>query len=228
MLLLSWKLTLIFIVITGVYIVASRVFLPRIRTCRARCATERRVQRATYRGRLLHRAGQGVRARSVGSSNGSARRRPGSMARKCGPPYWADLLRHPAIDRGLSRARRDPRLSVPLLVGGGLSIGTLVAFWTYWTIIQGPIGALFTSMSTLFNGFAAMDRILEFLEKQPMPRDQLHAPAATVKGARSSSVRSRSAIRRSRPSRCSTKSASACQRIPRLASSARAAPARAR
>jgi ABC-type multidrug transport system fused ATPase/permease subunit len=59
-----------------------------------------------------------------------------------------------------------------MLVEHGLTVGTLIAFWSYWTVVQPPIGALFGAGPAFANAMASMDRIHDFLEQAPSPADR--------------------------------------------------------
>ncbi|HAS82186.1 MAG TPA: hypothetical protein DCS43_05800 [Verrucomicrobia bacterium] len=57
----------------------------------------------------------------------------------------------------------------------GLSIGSLVAFWSYWGLVQGPLGTLYGAAPGLASCMASMNRITDFFEEMPRPAD---APGA--------------------------------------------------
>lgn len=59
-----------------------------------------------------------------------------------------------------------------LLVEHGLTVGTLIAFWSYWTVVQQPLNAFYSAGPTLANSLASMDRIQDFLDETPSPADR--------------------------------------------------------
>lgn len=62
-----------------------------------------------------------------------------------------------------------------ILVERGLTVGTLIAFWSYWTVVQSPISLLFNTGPTFASAMASMDRIHDFLEQAPSPADRVGA-----------------------------------------------------
>lgn len=64
-----------------------------------------------------------------------------------------------------------------LLVGKGLTVGSLVAFWAYWKMVQGPMSWLFNSVTAFYGAMAAMDRVMEFFVEHPLVKDKPKAPA---------------------------------------------------
>jgi len=55
---------------------------------------------------------------------------------------------------------------------GGLTIGSLVAFWSYWGVVQSPLNILYGAGPGLANSMASMDRILNFFDELPLPADR--------------------------------------------------------
>lgn len=54
----------------------------------------------------------------------------------------------------------------------GMTIGSLVAFWSYWGLVQGPLGILYGAGPGLASCLASMDRIMDFFEEKPLPSDR--------------------------------------------------------
>lgn len=54
----------------------------------------------------------------------------------------------------------------------GVSIGALVAFWSYWSLVQSPLQTLFGAAPGLAGCMASMNRIRDFLDRNPTPADQ--------------------------------------------------------
>ncbi len=59
-----------------------------------------------------------------------------------------------------------------LVAHDGLSIGALVAFWSYWALVQGPLHTLYGAAPVLANCMASMERIMDFMEQTPSPEDK--------------------------------------------------------
>lgn len=57
----------------------------------------------------------------------------------------------------------------------GLTIGSLVAFWSYWGLVQGPLTTLYGAGPGLASCMASMNRIMDFFEETPLPADRPHA-----------------------------------------------------
>ena len=53
-----------------------------------------------------------------------------------------------------------------------MTIGSLVAFWSYWGLVQGPLGFLYGAGPGLASCMASMDRITDFFEEAPLPADR--------------------------------------------------------
>jgi ABC-type multidrug transport system fused ATPase/permease subunit len=182
MLFLSWRLTLIFLAITFVYTILSRTFLPRIRAI----SREVRDQSGEFNAQLTEDVSAIALVKAFARERWFFERFRASQDRLYGSQVRAAALGALYTDVIQTVALFLAPVAIlgvgAMMVGDGLSVGTLVAFWTYWTVIRAPVNTLFNSMSTLFNGFAAMDRVLEFLEQQPMPHDPPRAPSLIVKG----------------------------------------------
>lgn len=182
MLFLSWKLTLIFVAITCVYTVVSRTFLPRIRAI----SREVRDQSGEFNAQVTEDVSAIALVKAFARERWFFERFRASQDRLYGSQVKAAVVGTVYSDIIQTVALFLAPVAIlgcgALMVGDGLSVGTLVAFWTYWTVIRAPVNTLFSSMSTLFNAFAAMDRVLDFLEQQPMPADLPRAPHLAVKG----------------------------------------------
>lgn len=182
MLFLSWRLTLIFVGITGIYLLLSRAFLPRIRAI----SREVRDQSGEFNAQLTEDVSAIALVKAFARERWFFERFRASQDKLYGSQIKAAVLGTVYSDIIQTVALFVAPVAIlgvgALMVGGGLSVGTLVAFWTYWTVIRAPVNTLFNSMTTLFNAFAAMDRVLEFLEQQPMPHDPPRAPQLAVKG----------------------------------------------
>jgi len=69
-----------------------------------------------------------------------------------------------------------------MLVGKSLTVGELIAFWAYWKVIHTPVSILFRSTSTLLNGLASLDRVMEFFSAHPLVRDPEFPQELKLKG----------------------------------------------
>lgn len=59
-----------------------------------------------------------------------------------------------------------------MVANGRLMIGDLVAFWGFWILLAHSLALICTSLPTVVVGLAAADRVMEWLDEQPLVADR--------------------------------------------------------
>ena len=176
MLVISWKLTVVFAVLNVFYLATARVCLPYMRTL------SRTVRDQT--GELTASATEDIAAVTVVKA----------FARE--ELFFdrfqtlQDRLYNTQVRLSLLNSAYSDILQVlgkfvaPVGILGtgaylvdreGLTIGALMAFWTYWGMVQGPLNCLYGVMASFSNSMASMDRVMDFFERAPSPKDKAGA-----------------------------------------------------
>ncbi len=171
MLLISWKLTAIFVALNALCLGITRIFIPKIRL------TSREVQDRS--GEMNARVTEDVAAVSLIKAFAredrfydrfrAGQERLYTTQLKAGliNILYSDILQTlfifiaPVVILGTGA----------WLVDRGLSVGSLVAFWGYWQIVRGPSQSLFNGLGTFYHAAASIDRVMDFFAQQPMPKD---------------------------------------------------------
>lgn len=180
MLFLSWKLTLVFVALNAIYILLWRHFRRRI----GKLSRQVRDQA----GEVTAFATEDVSAILVMKSFASEDRFLSRFSHAQQRLYDVQVKAAKVNFRFSDILQAISRFLAPMAILGlgaclvereGLTVGGLVAFWSYWTLVQVPLGILYGAGPGLASCMASMDRILEFLDQTPTPADRPGARAFT-------------------------------------------------
>ena len=173
MFVLNWKLTLIFIALNTLYYAIWRMFRRRV---------ERNARRVReHAGEVAAYATEDVAAVAVMKAFAREEYFYDRFNRAQDQLYQANVdsaKAHHAFSDILQVLGKFVAPVVILGAGafwvdrGELSIGTLVAFWSYWGLVQGPLSILYGAGPGLANSMASMNRILNFYDEIPTPADR--------------------------------------------------------
>lgn len=176
MLLLSWRMFLVFLVLQAVAVVVSRLLLPKVKHL------SRAVRKNT--GELNAQVTEDVSSVSLVKSFASEGRFFSRFREKQQQVYQMEVNTAKVSMLHFDIVQVLFIFIAPLLILGVgslmvertlITVGTLTAFWAYWKIIQSPISIILNSMTTLYNSLASMDRVMEFFATEPLVKD---APGA--------------------------------------------------
>lgn len=173
MLLLSWKLTVVFAALNALYYLTWRQFGRRIGE-RARDVRDQAGEVAAF-------ATEDVAAVMVMKSFAREDRFLDRFSHAQGRLYKAQVeaarLNHAFGD--ILQVLGKFLAPVAILGIGawlvdrdGLSLGALVAFWSYWALVQTPLMTVYGAGPALASCRASLDRIQDFFERDPTPADR--------------------------------------------------------
>ncbi len=183
MIILSWQLTIVFVFLAALYTLVSKVFLPRIRVF------SRAVRDQS--GELNAQVTEDIAA--VALVKAFAREeRFFSRFQKSQNLLYGSQVRMTVMNSIYSDVLQVISLFLaPIIILGtasymvrwtGITVGTVVAFWSYWMVMRGPLSSIFNSMTILYGAMASMDRVMEFFDKEPMPKDMPNARSVVISG----------------------------------------------
>lgn len=173
MLVLSWKLTMIFIALNALYYAIWRMFRRRVE------GNARRVRE--HAGEVAAYATEDVSAVVVMKAFAREEYFYDRFNRAQDQLYQANVDSAKTNHAFSDILQVVGRFVAPVVIlgagaflvdGGGLSIGSLVAFWSYWVAVQGPLSVLYGAGPGLANCMASMNRILNFYDELPTPADR--------------------------------------------------------
>lgn len=173
MLFLSWKLTIVFVLLNAVYYTAWNLFRQRIN----RMARQVRDQAGEVNASATENVASVVVMKSFAREELFFDRFSDAQGRLYKVQVQAARTNHAFTDILQVIAKFLAPVAIlglgALLVErDGLSIGALVAFWSYWVLVQPPLGSLYGAAPAIANSMASMDRIQDFLERDPAPADR--------------------------------------------------------
>lgn len=170
---LSWKLFLVFVAMNLGYIGISRYFIPKIQVL----SREVREHSGRLNAKVTEDIGANLLVKSFaveeqffGRIKDTQTNLYGTQVRSSTiATLFSDILQvlfiflAPIVILGTGS----------FLVGqsAGLTVGALVAFWSYWKVIHSPVHMLFNMTATLTTATASMDRVMEFFQEQPLVQD---------------------------------------------------------
>lgn len=185
MLLLSWRMFLVFLVLQLVAVAVSRLLLPKVRRL------SRAVRENT--GELNAQVTEDVSSMSLVKSFAGESIFFSRFREKQEQVYQMEINTAKISMLHFDIVQVLFIFIAPLLILGIgalmvhrtlITVGTLTAFWAYWKVIQAPISMLLNSMNTLYNSLASMDRVMEFFAAEPLVKDTAGAREFTVSEGR--------------------------------------------
>lgn len=176
MLVMSWKLTVVFVLLNCIYMLCWRAYRTRIHAN----AREVRDQAGEINAFATEDVSSVVVMKAFAREDRFFNRFEAAQERLYRAQVRATKANHAFTD--ILQVLGKFLAPVVILGSGsvlvaneGMSVGSLVAFWSYWTLAQVPLGIVFGAGPMLATCMASVGRIADFLEQDPTPKDKTGA-----------------------------------------------------
>jgi len=181
---ISWRLTPVFIVLMIVMVIIARLYLPRIKRLSREYRNAVGQANATITELLgIHElirsfSGERLATRRVEQHIDDSRKQAERLA-------WQTSIFADSLQALMAFIGPFILLFTAgwLITQQKLTVGDLVAYWSYWLIMGGMMHAFLGTVTTFTTGLASIERVYEFLDEEPLIQDDpLAAALQNVKG----------------------------------------------
>ncbi len=171
MIILSWKLSLIFVVIMALFTFVSRSFLPKIKGL----SREIKDRSGGLTANVTEFISSFSLIKSFAVEESFLKRFREIQNHLYGTQVKAGYMTMLYLD--ITQVLFSFVAPVIILVCGaffidrGITLGTLIAFWAYWQVVRSPLNTLFNGVTLFYDSVASIDRVMEFFDQSPLVKD---------------------------------------------------------